>query len=122
MEPVILKNEYLTVRLSQKGAAIEEVLSSDDEILLVGGDTFSFPVCGAVSGGGAYLGKMHCKMPYGGFAKDKQFEVMEYMDNNIQVARKRTGSRLYSRQFFGVQDAVFVRLRRLRKKHRRRGI
>ena len=81
MEPVILKNEYLTVRLSQKGAAIEEVLSSDDEILLVGGDTFSFPVCGAVSGGGAYLGKMHCKMPYGGFAKDKQFEVMEYMED-----------------------------------------
>lgn len=76
-ENIILKNEYITLKLSSTGASISEVTDFDGNTLLLGGDTLLFPVCGKVYSESITLGETSCKIPGFGFAKDTEFMLLE---------------------------------------------
>ena len=76
-EYVVLKNEYLTLKISHKGASVVEVSDNDGNILLSGGPTILFPVCGGVYGDAVTIGGNEYEINDDGFAKDSEFMLLE---------------------------------------------
>ncbi len=81
INPVILKNEFITVELSSVGARINGVYSSDGKMILVDGDTVLFPVCAGEKDNKITIGQNEYNLEKCGFVKNKEFTVMENFED-----------------------------------------
>ncbi len=87
-EFVIIKNEYLTVKINKAGAEITSIKDSDDNEIIHQGDMFwnrsapvLFPICGKLYDGNLRInGKKYTLNPHG-FARDSEFNLMEFTED-----------------------------------------
>lgn len=85
---VTLKNEYLTVKISTLGAEIKSIKSDNGEERIHQSDMFwqgtapvLFPICGKLYDGNLRINKRKYKLPSHGFARDNEFNLMEFTDD-----------------------------------------
>lgn len=85
---VTLKNEYLTVKISTHGAEIKSIISENGEERIHQPDMFwqgtapvLFPICGKLYDGNLRINKKKYKLGGHGFARDSEFNLMEFTDD-----------------------------------------
>lgn len=85
---VIINNEYLTVKISTFGAEIKSILDFYGEERIHQADMFwkgsapvLFPICGKLYDGNLRINKKKYKLNSHGFARDSEFEIIEFTDD-----------------------------------------
>ena len=76
-EYIVLKNEYLTMKISHVGASILEITDAEGNLLVSKGTGISFPVCGGVYNNTVTIGESDCSISKNGFAKNCEFMLLE---------------------------------------------
>ena len=85
---VTLKNEYLTVKISTHGAEIKSITTDNGEERMHQSDMFwqgtapvLFPICGKLYDGNLRINKRKYKLNGHGFARESEFNLMEFTDD-----------------------------------------